>query len=71
MCYNVIPIVQVGEAPEEVRAVMRQRSRWTKGHMQVFFSRRCPLFNPKLNLMHKILYTNGKQLVGLIIAVKD
>lgn len=26
---------QVGEAPEEVRAVMRQRSRWCKGHMQV------------------------------------
>jgi cellulose synthase/poly-beta-1,6-N-acetylglucosamine synthase-like glycosyltransferase len=26
---------QVGEAPEEVRAVMRQHSRWCKGHMQV------------------------------------
>jgi cellulose synthase/poly-beta-1,6-N-acetylglucosamine synthase-like glycosyltransferase len=26
---------QVGEAPEELRNVLRQRSRWTKGHMQV------------------------------------
>eukprot|EP00878_Enallax_costatus_P040689 GHUV01047038.1.p1 GENE.GHUV01047038.1~~GHUV01047038.1.p1 ORF type:complete len:153 (+),score=48.20 GHUV01047038.1:564-1022(+) len=49
----------IGEAPEEVRAVTRQRSRWTKGHMQVFFSRKCPLFNARLPLIHKILYTNG------------
>lgn len=26
---------QVGEAPDEIRNVCRQRSRWTKGHMQV------------------------------------
>jgi cellulose synthase/poly-beta-1,6-N-acetylglucosamine synthase-like glycosyltransferase len=25
----------VGEAPEELRNILRQRSRWTKGHMQV------------------------------------
>jgi cellulose synthase/poly-beta-1,6-N-acetylglucosamine synthase-like glycosyltransferase len=25
----------VGEAPDEIRNVFRQRSRWTKGHMQV------------------------------------
>ena len=25
----------VGEAPDEIRDVMRQRSRWCKGHMQV------------------------------------
>ena len=25
----------VGEAPDEIRNVCRQRSRWTKGHMQV------------------------------------
>eukprot|EP00879_Flechtneria_rotunda_P004438 GHRR01004689.1.p1 GENE.GHRR01004689.1~~GHRR01004689.1.p1 ORF type:complete len:1077 (+),score=332.23 GHRR01004689.1:2028-5258(+) len=49
----------VGEAPDEVRNVCRQRSRWTKGHMQIFFSRRCPLTNWKLPLIHKILYTNG------------
>jgi cellulose synthase/poly-beta-1,6-N-acetylglucosamine synthase-like glycosyltransferase len=28
----------VGEAPEELRNVLRQRSRWTKGHMQVGLS---------------------------------
>ncbi|WIA20938.1 hypothetical protein OEZ85_005279 [Tetradesmus obliquus] len=49
----------VGEAPDEIRNVCRQRSRWTKGHMQIFFSRRCPLLNWKLPLVHKILYTNG------------
>lgn len=50
----------VGEAPEDVRAVMRQRSRWCKGHFQVFFSSRCPLFQKRLSLMHKLLYTNGE-----------
>lgn len=25
----------VGEAPEELRNILRQRSRWCKGHMQV------------------------------------
>lgn len=49
----------VGEAPDEIRNVCRQRSRWTKGHMQIFFSRRCPLFNWKLPFIHKLLYTNG------------
>ncbi|KAF8062642.1 VHA-F [Scenedesmus sp. PABB004] len=49
----------VGEAPDEVRNVCRQRSRWTKGHMQIFFSRRSPLLNGRLPLVHKMLYTNG------------
>ncbi|KAI8463876.1 MAG: nucleotide-diphospho-sugar transferase [Monoraphidium minutum] len=49
----------VGEAPEELRNVLRQRSRWTKGHMQVFFSGRNPLVRWKLPLLHKWLYTNG------------
>uniref|UniRef100_A0A383V9F4 Glycosyltransferase 2-like domain-containing protein n=1 Tax=Tetradesmus obliquus TaxID=3088 RepID=A0A383V9F4_TETOB len=49
----------VGEAPEELRNVLRQRSRWTKGHMQVFFSSRNPLLRWKLPLLHKLLYNNG------------
>jgi len=49
----------VGEAPDEIRNVCRQRSRWTKGHMQIFFSKRCPLFNWNLPFIHKLLYTNG------------
>jgi cellulose synthase/poly-beta-1,6-N-acetylglucosamine synthase-like glycosyltransferase len=40
---NVLPFaactqaeyLAVGEAPTEMRNVLRQRSRWTKGHMQV------------------------------------
>lgn len=26
---------------------------------QVFFSKRCPLFQRRLSLLHKLLYTNG------------
>lgn len=43
--------------------MMRQRSRWCKGHMQVFFSSRCPLFQRRLGLVHKLLYTNGEHYV--------
>jgi cellulose synthase/poly-beta-1,6-N-acetylglucosamine synthase-like glycosyltransferase len=49
----------VGEAPEELRNVMRQRSRWTKGHMQVFFSSKNPLLRWKLPFHLKLLYNNG------------
>jgi hypothetical protein len=55
------PVTQEGEAPEEVGAVLQQRSRWAKGHMQVFFGRHCPLIQPNLSLVHKILYTNGER----------
>jgi hypothetical protein len=50
---NPLKKTKVGEAPDEVRNVCRQRSRWTKGHMQVFFSRRCPLLNGRLPLVHR------------------
>ncbi len=33
----------IGEAPEEVRNVFRQRSRWTKGHYQVRYKARAHL----------------------------
>jgi cellulose synthase/poly-beta-1,6-N-acetylglucosamine synthase-like glycosyltransferase len=48
-----------GEAPDEIRNVFRQRSRWTKGHMQVFFSSMCPLFLPGLPLAQRWWYTYG------------
>lgn len=48
----------IGEAPEEIRNIFRQRSRWCKGQMQVLFSRSCPLFFPGLPLFHKWLYTS-------------
>jgi hypothetical protein len=31
----LLKYIAVGEAPDEIRNVFRQRSRWTKGHMQV------------------------------------
>lgn len=31
----LLDYIAQGEAPDEVRNVMRQRSRWCKGHMQV------------------------------------
>jgi hypothetical protein len=62
-------LLQEGEAPEEVRAVLQQRSRWAKGHFQVFFSRHCPLFHPKLNMLQRVLYTNGAALcLGVCVA---
>lgn len=38
-CRYVDEYLAVGEAPEEVRNCFQQRSRWAKGHFQVFFSR--------------------------------
>jgi endoglucanase len=46
-----------GEAPIEIRNVFRQRSRWTKGHYQVFYSRHNPLINFDLPLFHRFLYS--------------
>ena len=45
LCRYVDEYLAVGEAPEEVRNCFQQRSRWAKGHFQVFFSRgRNPAF---------------------------
>jgi cellulose synthase/poly-beta-1,6-N-acetylglucosamine synthase-like glycosyltransferase len=46
----------VGEAPIEIRNVFRQRSRWTKGHYQVFYSRHNPLINFDLPFFQRLLY---------------
>lgn len=44
-CCYVDEYLAVGEAPDEVRNCFQQRSRWAKGHFQVFFSRgRNPTF---------------------------
>ena len=48
----------VGEAPDEVRNIFRQRSRWCKGQMQVLFSRHCPFFDFGLSLSMRWLYTS-------------
>ncbi|KAJ9506848.1 hypothetical protein QJQ45_020227, partial [Haematococcus lacustris] len=49
--------IAVGEAPEEIRNVFRQRSRWTKGHFQVFFSAKCPLLNFELPFFQRLWYS--------------
>ncbi|GFH21739.1 uncharacterized protein HaLaN_19101, partial [Haematococcus lacustris] len=49
--------IAVGEAPEEIRNVFRQRSRWTKGHFQVFFSNKCPLLNFELPFFQRLWYS--------------
>lgn len=47
----LLDYIAEGEAPDEVRNVMRQRSRWCKGHMQVSSQlssvgfQRCRLFS--------------------------
>lgn len=44
-CRYVDEYLAVGEAPDEVRNCFQQRSRWAKGHFQVFFGRgRNPAF---------------------------
>jgi cellulose synthase/poly-beta-1,6-N-acetylglucosamine synthase-like glycosyltransferase len=48
----------IGEAPEEIRNIFRQRSRWCKGQMQVLFSRYCPLLDTGLTLGMRLLYTS-------------
>lgn len=48
----------IGEAPEEIRNIFRQRSRWCKGQMQVLFSTHCPLFDTGLTLGMRLLYTS-------------
>ncbi len=45
-----------GEAPEEIRNVFRQRSRWNKGHFQVFFSFKSPLLNMRLPFFQRLWY---------------
>ncbi|GFH18991.1 uncharacterized protein HaLaN_15876, partial [Haematococcus lacustris] len=45
------------QAPEEIRNVFRQRSRWTKGHFQVFFSNKCPLLNFELPFFQRLWYS--------------
>ncbi|GAX77149.1 hypothetical protein CEUSTIGMA_g4595.t1 [Chlamydomonas eustigma] len=49
--------IAVGEAPEEARNIFQQRSRWTKGHYQVYFSGINPLMNFDLPFFQRLWYT--------------
>lgn len=59
-CRYVNEYLAIGEAPDEVRNCFQQRSRWSKGHFQVFCSRtRNPVFNPGgkgLNFLMRWMY---------------
>jgi endoglucanase len=48
----------IGEAPDVTRQAFQQRSRWCKGHFQVFWSEECPLFDRRLNLFHRVAYSS-------------
>ena len=48
----------IGEAPDVTRQAFQQRSRWCKGHFQVFWSEECPLFDGRLNLFHRVAYSS-------------
>ena len=48
----------IGEAPDVTRQAFQQRSRWCKGHFQVFWSEECPLFDGRLNLFHRLAYSS-------------
>ncbi|KAG1680162.1 hypothetical protein FOA52_000275 [Chlamydomonas sp. UWO 241] len=48
--------VAEGEAPEDIRQVFQQRSRWTKGHYQVFLSSGNPLFIKGLPFFQRLWY---------------
>ncbi|KAK9834108.1 hypothetical protein WJX84_003052 [Apatococcus fuscideae] len=47
-CIFVPSALAIGEAPETTRKVFQQRSRWAKGHWQIFWS---PLYNPLLRFL--------------------
>lgn len=41
----------IGEAPDQVRNCYQQRSRWCKGHFQIFFNKsHCPAIQTKLSV---------------------
>ncbi|KAI7842235.1 hypothetical protein COHA_004148 [Chlorella ohadii] len=55
-CRYVDEYLAIGEAPEEVRNCFQQRSRWAKGHFQVFFSKHNPVFARGLSPLMRWMY---------------
>jgi endoglucanase len=48
----------IGEAPDVAKQAFQQRSRWSKGHFQVFWSEECPLFDQRLNIFQRLAYSS-------------
>jgi endoglucanase len=48
----------IGEAPDITQQAFQQRSRWSKGHFQVFWSKECPLLDGRLNLFYRLAYSS-------------
>ncbi|KDD72154.1 hypothetical protein H632_c3780p0, partial [Helicosporidium sp. ATCC 50920] len=55
-CRYVQEYLAIGEAPDDVRNCFQQRSRWSKGHFQVFFSRHNPLIGRGLSPFMRWMY---------------
>lgn len=57
---NLDEPLSVGMAAEEIGSYVDQRLRWTRGNMQVFFSREAnPLLLPGLTIAQRLLYVFG------------
>jgi cellulose synthase/poly-beta-1,6-N-acetylglucosamine synthase-like glycosyltransferase len=50
--------LSVGEAPQDIRQIFQQRSRWAKGTIQIFL-KDSPLKNKGLNLIQKLSFFNA------------
>lgn len=55
-CRYVQEYLAIGEAPEEVRNCFQQRSRWSKGHFQTFFSKHNPVIQSGLSPLMRWMY---------------
>ncbi|RMZ57138.1 hypothetical protein APUTEX25_003595 [Auxenochlorella protothecoides] len=55
-CRYVQEYLAIGEAPDDVRNCFQQRSRWSKGHFQTFFSRHNPVIQSGLSPLMRWMY---------------
>jgi hypothetical protein len=53
-------LAQPSPPPPKLRPCVETKQKTLPNkHTQIFFSRRCPLIQGRLPLLHKLLYTNG------------
>jgi endoglucanase len=57
-CMLVQQYLCIGEAPDATQQAFQQRSRWSKGHFQVFWSRECPLTDRRLGIFFRLAYSS-------------